>query len=157
MKSFTVKATFKNGDTIAATAAGAVNDLAPGQTRAVTLVSTQSIPERYDSVRVDVDTMVREANSTPGAAAAAMIAFGAPAVRSDGSLTTVDVEVTNRDSTAHSFTVQAAFLKGDQLLSVASGAVNDLAAGQTKTATLISVGSVTGYDKVLLAVDTLVR
>lgn len=156
VKSFTVKVTYKEGDRILATAIGAVNDLQPGQLRAANLSSTQPLPEQFDSVRVDVDTMVREAQSTPAAEAARKITFGEPAIK-EGSFPTVDVEVTNGDSAPHSFTVQAIFLQGGELVSVASGAVNDLAPGQTKTATLASVGGIPEHDEVQLAVDTLVK
>ena len=157
VKSFTVKATFKTGDKIAATANGAVNDIRPGQTRAVSMVSTSPIPTTYDSVRVDVDTMIREAKTTPGADAAAKIKFGEPAVKTNAGFTTIDLEATNGDTAVHSFTVQIAFLKGDELVGLANGAVNDLEAGQTKTATLAAVGAIPAYDKMIVNVDTLVK
>jgi len=156
VKSFTVKATYKNGDTILATASGAVNDLRPGQRRAVTLVSSSPLPSTFESVRLDVDTMVRDVRTTPAAEAAAKLRFGPPAIRR-GNLPTMDVEVRNEDTAAHSFTVQAAFLKGGNLVGVASGAVNDLEPGQTKTASLVSGSTIPEYDDILLAVDTLVR
>ncbi|MCC6177195.1 MAG: hypothetical protein IT305_17960 [Chloroflexi bacterium] len=75
-----------------------------------------------------------------------------------GFLPMLDAEVTNQDSSMHSFTVQATFLKGGQLVAVMSGAVNDLAAGQTKTASLMGQGSsIAEYDEILVAVDTLVK
>jgi hypothetical protein len=152
--SFTVKATFKNGDKIAATAVGAVNALAPGQKRAVTLVTGDPIPESYDSAKVDVDTMLGSINANQ-AAAAPKITFGAPKVTKNGPITTVAVEATNSDSAPHSFTVSAAFLQGEELVGIGTGAINDLGAGQTKTATLIVQGSGDGDPAV--AVDTLVR
>ncbi len=156
VKSFTVKATYKVGEQIAATASGAVNDLLPGQTRAVSLLSQDAIPATFDSVRVDVDTMIVESTTTPGSEVAAKLAFGQPAVKTNAGLSTVDVEVTNNDTVNHSFTVQAMFLQGDKLVGIATGAVNDLAPGQTKTATLLTQGTTEGAD-VKVAVDTLVQ
>lgn len=156
VKSFTVKATYKTGEQIAATASGAVNDLLPGQSRAVTLLSQEAIPANADSVRIDVDTMIREAASTPGAETAKKLQFGPPNVKAASGLSTVDVEVTNNDAAAHSLTVQAAFTQGGKLVGVASGAVNDLAPGQTKTATLIVQGQTEGAE-VQIAADTIVQ
>lgn len=157
VKSFTVKATYKNGDTILTTASGAVNDLRPGQSRAVTLIARDKVPDKYETVRVDVDTMIREAASTPGADAAAKLSFGPPNIKTQGSLSTVDVEVKNGDSAPHSFTVQAAYLKAGELSGVATGAVNDLAPGQTKTATLLVQGTAAGADKTELAIETVIK
>jgi hypothetical protein len=157
VKSFTVKATYKLGDRIAATALGAVNDLRPGQQRAASLVSTGPIPEKADSVRLDVDTMVLDAKSTPAADAAAKVSFGEPKVTGTAGFNIVEVEATNGASTALSFTVQAAFLKAGRLIGIASGAVNDLRPGQTKTASLVAQGAVDGHDEILMGVDTVVK
>ena len=67
---------------------------------------------------------------------------------------TVAVEVTNSDSAPHTLTVQAALYKSGNLIGIATGAVNDLVAGQTKTAALL--GAVPGADDIKLAVDTVV-
>lgn len=156
VKSFTVKATYKLGDDILATAVGAVNDLLPGQMRAASLISQDAIPSQFDSVRVDVDTMIVEDSTTPGASAASKIAFGKPALSGDANFVTVNVEVTNNDSNAHSFTVQSIFLQGEKLIGIGTGAVNDLAAGQTKTASLIVQGMAQNAD-IELAVETVIQ
>lgn len=66
-------------------------------------------------------------------------------------------EVKNNDSIKHSATLKATFY-GDsgQILGTASGAVNDVTAGETKTFNLISVDSVTGYKEMKVQVDTLI-
>lgn len=155
VKSFTVKATFKAGDQIVATAVGAVNDMLPGQRRAVMLMAAEEIPG-YDSVRVDVDTMVREAETTGGAQIAQRQRFGPVAVNDVGGFITADVEVTNGDDDTHSYTVQAAWLAGDQLVGVGSGAVNDIAPGQTKTVSLLITGEANG-PPTLLYIETVIR
>lgn len=156
VKTFTLEATYKLGDNIVATAVGSVNDLAAGQTRAVVLTSQDAIPSQFDAVRVDVDTMLVESQSTPGAEVASKIAFGIPLVRDEGNFTTVDVEVTNNDSVAHAFTVQSIFTQGGRLTAIGTGSVNEIAPGQTKTATLIVQGVTEGAE-LDLAVTTVIQ
>jgi hypothetical protein len=157
VKTFTIKATYKVGDKIAGTASGAVNDLRPAEQRAVTLVAIAPLPEKSDSVRVEIDTMVREAKTTPGAETAASVVFGEPKLSGAAGLQMVEVETTSKASAVHTFTVQAAFLKGGKLIGVATGAMNDLSPGQTKTASLIAQGTTAGYDELVMGVDTVVK
>lgn len=143
VKSFLAKATFKQGDQIVATATGAVNDLLPGQIRSVSMLAQGPIPT-YDSARLEVNTWTADRESTLGGNAAKQLKFGKPLVRSSGSNSVVDIEVTNTDSVPHSALVSADFYGGDDLVGVGSGAVNDLAPGQTKTATLLVTGKAQG-------------
>lgn len=115
VKTFTAKATYKTGDEIAGTAIGTVNDLLPGQTRAVTMISQETIPTTFDSVRVDVDTMISDRESTPGSEAAQQITFGSPKMTTTGGIGMADVEVTNNDDATHTFTVQAAIMQDGKL------------------------------------------
>lgn len=66
-------------------------------------------------------------------------------------------EVKNNDSIKHSAFLKATFY-GDsgQILGTASGAVNDVTPGETKTFNLISTDSVTGYKEMKVQVDTLI-
>lgn len=155
VKSFTVKATYKTGAQIVATASGAVNDLLPGQTRAVTLLSQGSIPVSFDNVRVDVDTLIVDATSTVGSTVVPKIVFGSHQINTNGGFTTIDAEVINNDVAAHSFSVQATFVQNGVLVGTASGAVNDLAPGQTKTATLLMQGTTEG--DMSIAIETIVN
>lgn len=157
VKTFTVQATWTSAGSIAATATGAVADLAPGQTRAAMLVTLDQIPDGLDAAQVSIGAIVVDAVSTPGASAAANLTFGPPRVTKNFGLSTVDVQVTNGDSAAHTGTLQAAFLSGDQLLGIATGGVADLAPGQVKTATLVLVGTDDGADQVLVAADAIVQ
>jgi hypothetical protein len=153
--SFAVTATYTQGGTVVATAVGAVNDLPPGATRAVTLrTAAGPVPAGYDAVHVAATSLVTAA-TTPSAAAAAAIAIGPAVVRAGGSVATVDVPATNRDARPHSFTLQAAFTRGGQLIAVATGAVDDLAPGQTATARLVTLGVPTGYDTVHVGIERL--
>lgn len=68
----------------------------------------------------------------------------------------VDGEVTNNDSTEHSATLKATFYDADsKILGTASGAVNDLALGETKTFSLMSTDKIDGYKDMKVQVDTL--
>jgi hypothetical protein len=155
VKSFTVKATWKTGDTIAGTAIGAVNSITPGQTRAVSLIAQEAIPSTFDTVRVDVDTLIQDAASTDASEAAGKITFGAPKVTASAGMTMMDVEVTNGDDASHTFTIQAMIMNNGELVGVGTGSVNDLAAGQTKTASLLIQGVAEG--DISLIVETLVQ
>lgn len=65
-------------------------------------------------------------------------------------------EVTNNDSGQHSATLKATFYDANgKILGTASGAVNDVAPGETKTFTLITADNVTGYKDMKVQVDTL--
>ena len=68
----------------------------------------------------------------------------------------VDGEVTNNDSSEHSATLKATFYDADgKILGTASGAVNDLAPGETKTFSLMSTDKIDGYKDMKVQVDTL--
>jgi hypothetical protein len=68
----------------------------------------------------------------------------------------VDGEVKNNDSSEHSATLKATFYDADgKIMGTASGAVNNIAAGDTKTFTLIGTDKVSGYKTMKVQVDTL--
>ncbi len=65
-------------------------------------------------------------------------------------------EVTNNDSSQHSATLKATFYDANgKILGTASGAVNEVAPGETKTFTLITADNVSGYKDMKVQVDTL--
>lgn len=65
-------------------------------------------------------------------------------------------EVTNNDTGQHSATLKATFYDASgKILGTASGAVNEIAPGETKTFTLITADNVTGYKDMKVQVDTL--
>jgi hypothetical protein len=152
VKTYTVKATYKSGETITATATGVVNDHLAGQTRTVTLL-LDTAPGPDDVVTVDVDTMISEDETTPNAEIAKLVVFGPPSFN-DGSLPTIAVEVTNNSDALISLLVSAGVLRDEILVGIGSGAVNDLAPGDTKTATLLMDGEGTAEDEVILSVDS---
>ena len=155
VRTFTVQATFRAGESIAATAIGSVNDLAPGERRAVTLLVDETPIPEYDNVRVQVDTMLDQGSSTESSEIASQLAFGEPRVTTDFGLTTVTVELTNNSDAAITLTVGSTFLTGDTLIGVGTGAVNDLAPGETQTAQLLVTGSTENASETLIYADTI--
>jgi hypothetical protein len=68
----------------------------------------------------------------------------------------VDGEITNNDTGKHSATLKATFYSADgKIMGTASGAVNDVAPGETKTFSLMSTDSISGYKDMKVQVDTL--
>ncbi len=65
-------------------------------------------------------------------------------------------EATNNDTRVHSATIKATFYDaGGKILGTATGAVNEIAPGDTKTFTLVTLDSVAGYKDMKVQVDTL--
>lgn len=65
-------------------------------------------------------------------------------------------EVTNNDSSKHSATLKATFYDASgKIMGTASGVVNDLTPGETKTFNLLTTDEVTGYKDLKVQVDTL--
>lgn len=78
------------------------------------------------------------------------------AYKDNGGLKQVVGEITNNDTSEHSATVKATFYAADgSILGTAVGAVNEVAAGQTKTFTLMTTDEVAGYKDMKVQVDTL--
>jgi len=94
------------------------------------------------------------AQAVSTAAAADTLEFGKPTVKSQAGMVTVLVEVTNKTDHQVSCVVTATFKKGDTILSAPTGAVNEVPAGGTRTAQLMSADSVAGYDSIKLEAST---
>ncbi len=68
----------------------------------------------------------------------------------------VDGEITNNDTGKHSATLKATFYAADgKIMGTATGAVNDVAPGETKTFSLMTTDSISGYANMKVQVDTL--
>ena len=68
----------------------------------------------------------------------------------------VDGEITNNDNGKHSATLKATFYAADgKIMGTATGAVNDVAPGETKTFSLMTTDSISGYANMKVQVDTL--
>lgn len=154
VKSYSLKATFKDGDTITATATGIVNDHLQGTIRTPTLF-VAGTPGPTDTITVQVDTMFSEDPTTEGGELAKQVTFGPPTI-TVGDFPTIDVEVTNGSESTISVTVAAGIMRDGQLVGIGSAVVTDMAPGQTKTATMFVTGSIEETDELLLTVETAV-
>jgi len=72
--------------------------------------------------------------------------FGKPTVVNTYGMTEVKVRVKNTSNRTMNCVVTGTFLRGDTILGTASGTINDLAGGSTKTVELMSADKVRGYD-----------
>src|SRR5829696_5871902 len=97
--------------------------------------------------------MISEDETTPNAEIAKLIVFGPPTFN-DGLLPTMQVQVTNNSDSLVSLSVSAGVIRDGTLVGMGTGFVNDLAAGDTKTATLLMDGDGTADDQVLMSVET---
>jgi hypothetical protein len=153
VKSYSLKGTFKDGDTITATASGYVSNHLPGSIRTPTLY-IDGEPGASDVLTVAIDSMLIEEPSTPEGDVALQVSFGKPKIN-PGDFATVDVEVTNgSDATISGLSLAAGVMREGQLVGVASGVLSDMAPGQTKTATLYVTGDIAETDELLLTVET---
>ncbi len=152
VKFYTLKATFKDGDTITATATGIVSDHLPGTIRTPALF-IDGTPGTSDTVTVQIDTMFSEDPSTESGDIAKQVTFGPPTINA-GDFPTIDVEVTNGSDSSVSLTVAAGVMRDGVLVGVGTGVVNDMAPGQAKTASLYVTGSLAETDQLILTIDT---
>jgi hypothetical protein len=101
-------------------------------------------------------TTPADKTATPAPAATEKLTISNSVYTSDSGLNQVTGEVKNNDSGKHSATLKATFYDAaGKITGTASGAVNDVAPGETKTFTLLSTTDVTGYANMKVQVDTL--
>ncbi len=153
-RTFTVKASYVQGDVPVSSATASVNDLAPGQMKVARLLVRDGVPATYDRLQYEVRTM--RASSAARADAIAGISFDNAVINTAG-VSSVDVDVRNDDSAAHSFTIQAAFFSGEDPTGVANGSVANLAPGETRRVNLLLRGTTAGADASVFNVETLAR
>jgi hypothetical protein len=151
--SFTLKVTFYDGDNkIIGTASGAVNNLNGGDTKIFAAMTTDDISNTANQ-KVQVDTLLSAEESKPS-----IFSFSEPFIKAEGGMTLVDAEVTNNDSTQHSFSVTIGFYDTDnKLIGVASGAVNGIGSGETKTFSCMASDDLSNATSHKFFVDTVVE
>ena len=151
--SFTLKVSFYDKDKkLLGTAAGAVNDLNGGSSKIFSAMGTEDY-SKADSYKVQVDTVVSssENKNIP-------IEFTNVVLKDDLGMLTVEGEAKNNDTSTHSFTLAVGLYDANnKLLGVASGAVNDIVAGETMTFSAMSADNVNGVKSYKVQVDTLVE
>ena len=132
--SFTLKVSFYDADQkLLGTAIGAVNDLNGGETKLFAAIASEDYTAAAN-YKVEVDTMTSTKENQ-----AAVIEFSNLTAKKVASMTSIDGEAKNTDTAAHSFMLSiGAYDSEGKLIGVATGAVNDLAAGDTKTFKAIS-------------------
>lgn len=147
-RSFSLTVTWKAGD-VQTTARGAVFGLRPRELRAVNLATDTTIAidamvteARVDRIlpvdqrQVDVEERIR---------------FGTPKVQ-QGSLSAVEVPVTNADSVPHGVTLGAALLQKTTLIGTAAGTLPNIGPQLTLPVSLTIAGADSGYDQILVYV-----
>jgi hypothetical protein len=107
-------------------------------------------PARGGEAEVSVPPRQRSSPPTPRIPTGGdAVTFGRPTVKGmSGGMTMVMVEVTNNRDKSITCTLTATFKKGDTILAAANGTVNNLSPGGTKTAQLMSMDDIAGYDTV---------
>lgn len=151
--SFTLKVSFydKNGKLLG-TAAGTVNNVNGGDTKLFTAMGMDDY-SNADSYKVQVDTMLDSTSNQK-----VPIDFSNFVMKSDSGMTTIEGETTNNDTKAHSFTLNVGIYDNTgKLLGVASGVVNDLQPGDTKTFDTISTNDYPDDVKLKVLIDTLIQ
>lgn len=151
--SFTLKVSFYDqAKKLLGTAVGAVNELNGGSTKLFSALATSDY-SKAASYKVQVDTVVA---TTPNKAD--VISFSNIILNNSAGLGMVEGECKNKDSVAHSFTVSIGLYdSSNKLIGVATGAVNDLAAGDTKTFSALVTGESKNVKKFVAYVDSMVK
>lgn len=150
----TVTATFKKGDQILGAANGAVNDVPAGGVKTAQLMTTDSV-DGFDVVKLETSacfpSMASATSAGAGARSGDPLTFGKPTVKSmGGGMNQVLVEATNSTNKEITCTLTATFKKSGEILNTANGAINEVQAGGTKTAQLMTTGAIAGYDELIL-------
>lgn len=86
--------------------------------------------------------------------ARALLEFGKPTVKNEYGMVKVMVEARNTTDRQISCMLTATFKQGDTILGTAGGAVNEVPAGGTRTAEMIGMSPMKGYDTVKLEAST---
>ncbi len=151
--SFTLKVSFYDKDKkLLGTAVGAVNDLNGGESKIFTAMATEDF-SKADSHKVQVDTMVSSIKNK-----AVPVEFSNIVIKNNMGFTTVEGEAKNTDTAAHSFTIVVGLYDSSKkLIGTATGAINDIAAGDTMTFTAMGTEEIKGVKSHKVQVDTMVK
>ena len=151
--SFTLKVSFYDKDSkLLGTAVGAVNELNGGDTTIFAAMAAEDF-SKADSYKVQVDTNLPSEENK-----AKVIEFTNTVANTTASMTTINGEAKNTDTAEHSFTFNVgAYDKDNKLIAVAVGAVNDLAAGETKTFTALTMDDVSAAATYKVYVSAIVQ
>jgi hypothetical protein len=144
--SFTIAASWKQGDSTVAISQGAVFCLEPREVRAINLASDTPIPTGATPGDAHVDRVLPVDQHQ--LQVSDKIKFGTASVQK-GALSSVDVPVTNTDNAPHNLSLGAALLSKGQLIGTASGSLPNIGPRITLPANLTIAGDDSGYDSIL--------
>lgn len=147
---FTLKVTFYDASNkILGTASGAINDLNPGATKTFSAIGLEDYSNAA-SLKVQTDSVltVSEFNTN-------IVSFSEPNITTQYGMTTIDVDVTNKDTKAHTLTVTVTFYdKSQKIIGTASGVMNDIKPGEIKTLTCMSSDDLSNYKSYKIQIDS---
>jgi len=151
--SFTLVVSFYDKDKkLLGSAVGAVNEVNGGESKIFSAMATD-VYANVASYKVQVDTMI-STNSNKKSP----IEFSNIASDAQSGITTVSGEAKNTDTVSHSFSVVVGFYdKNKKLIGSATGAVNDLAAGDTNTFSALTSGDFSNADSYKAQVDAMIQ
>jgi cytoskeletal protein RodZ len=110
--------------------------------------NTQTVPSKSTGEQV--------AATSPTPQAEKMTITNSSVKPSQYGTTEVVGEIKNNDAAEHSATLKATFYgKDGKIMGTASGAVNNVAPGETKTFSLMTTDTIAGYDHLKVQVDSL--
>ncbi|HLG73517.1 MAG TPA: hypothetical protein VK009_24115 [Chloroflexota bacterium] len=144
-RSFTIAATWKKGDTIAATEEGSVFALQPGETRVANLASQSGSPAAGDTAEAHVDRILPLDQHQSDVVS--KIQFGRTAIH-HGQLSSLEVLVTNTDTAPHTLMLGGALLAKGVPIATASGSAT-LGARLALPVMLSLAGDDSGFDQIL--------
>jgi hypothetical protein len=149
--SFTVKTTYRKGDT-SVELASRVSDLLPKQSRPAFAGGPKLVPADPDSISVAVTSVHAAAATTPRAEMQKKIKLSQP--RPVEGSSSVTVEVTNTDET-ETFTVSlaSAYIHDDDMVAHGEGQVLQLKPGETRTVKVRAVTSLKAYERVEVSIS----
>ena len=152
-RSFTLKVSFYDKDSkLLGAAVGAVNNINGGATKIFSAIASGDYSGAAN-YKVQVDTTVKTENNKPE-----VVEFSNTVANKAANMTTISGEAKNIDTATHSFTLDVgAYDSAGKLIGVATGAVNDLAAGDTKTFSAIAAGDLSAAATYKVFVSTLVK
>ena len=152
-QTFTVKVLFYDKENkLMGTAVGLVNDINPGETKTFAAMATADFSGAAGN-KVEAEAMAQSAGIKNN-----VITFAQPTINNSFGMATMDVDVKNTDTKAHSFTVFVSFYDANKkLIGVASGALNDLGAGVTKNLTAISTDDISKYKTFRIQINTMIK
>ena len=149
--SFTVKTTYRKGDT-SVELTGDVLDLLPKQSRPAFAGGPKLVPSDPDSISVAVTRVREAAATTPKAEMQKKIKLSEPQPVEGSSTVTVDVTNTDATETFH-VSLASAYVHDDDMIAHGQGEALQLKPGETRTVKVRAVTSLSAYERVDVSIS----